>query len=366
MNTIGISLLIALWCGSGISGCFAKGQRATLTLPAPPALSSEEVAQQGETMARPRAFDGIRFGLPPATLAVLTDKVAQDMGWKEHFILRSKGEENYMVVFSEGKTLGVRRQVRITPQASGSAVFVFPPDEGIAARVKEQVSIYLTNPANGEGPENPGVMHFSQSFSEVWRAAKLTVIDGGFSLKTVDDEVGFIETERVPLGKASRSWFRGTGEVALIARPSAMRYTYTSVEWRYRIRVEAVTATAAQVTVETIVEAKPDSSSALKYLSKGAVDLLSMPFGSLISSTTNRDGPARLVLPSRGKLEKEFFAGLQERLYEEAKDNTPDEKRRSVKNGAPRSKTRGSKVPISALSRRAFSFSSPLFVETKE
>lgn len=353
-------LLIALWCG-GASGCFFGGERTDLTLPSPPMLSSEAVARQGETVNRPRALDRIRFDLPPATVAVLTDEVAQDMGWKEHFILWDKREENYIVVVSEGTTLGVRRRVRITPQESGSEVLIFPPDEGIAVRIKEQVATYLTKPFSGGEKDSPRVIRFSHPFSEVWRAAKLTVIDGGFSLKTVDDDVGFIETERVPLGKASRSWFRGVGEITLIAQPSSMQYQYASVAWRYRIRVEPVAATTTEVTVETVVEAKPDAST-LKQLSKGALDLMSLPFGSWI---TGGEAP-RLVLPSRGKLEGEFFAGLAELLRQEEEKQAQMKKKRGSKPSQLSRQCKGKRCKQPRSADAFFSFTSPLFVETRE
>jgi hypothetical protein len=150
-------------------------------------------------------------------------------------------------------------------------VFILPPDEGISARVKERAFAYLTGLSSGDADVSPQVKRLRYPFSRVWRATKETLIDGGFSFKTADEEVGFSETDRVSLGKARRSWFGGVGQVGLIARPPSMNYEYASVEWRYRIRVQPVGTTATEVSVEAVVEATPDSST-LEPLSSGALD----------------------------------------------------------------------------------------------
>jgi hypothetical protein len=235
------------------------------------------------------------------------------MGWKEHFVLHEAREGSYTIVMSEGTTLGVQRRVSISPTNIGSEVLIFPPDEGIAARLRDRVLTYLTEPTSEDIEAGPQVKRFSHPFSQVWRAVKLTVIDGGFSFRTVDDDVGFIETERVSLGKASRSWFRGVGQVGLVAHPPSTNYNYASIEWRYRIRATPLGTKSTEVSVEAVVEATPDSST-LTRLTSGTLDMLSVPFGSWISSAATGSDSSRLALPSRGKLEREFFAGLAKRL----------------------------------------------------
>jgi hypothetical protein len=305
-----------VWCGLLLlllPGCFSRGQRVTPQLAPPPQLAAEEVAAQGEKVDRRLAPDRIRFGLPPTTIAALTDEVAQDMGWKEHFVLHEEREGSYTVVMSEGTTLGVQRRVSITPTDVGSEVLILPPDEGIAARLRDRVLTYLTEPTREDFETGPQVKRFSRPFSQVWRAVKLTVIDGGFSFKTVDDDIGFLETEAVPLGKASRSWFRGVGQVGLVAHPPSTNYNYASVEWRYRIRATPLGTNRTEVSVEAIVEATPDSST-LTRLTSGTLDVLSVPFGSWISGAATGSDSSRLALPSRGKLEQEFFSGLAKQL----------------------------------------------------
>lgn len=296
-----------------LPSCMSRGQRVTPHLAPPPQLAAGEMAKQGETVNRPLAPDRIRFGLPPVTIAALTDEVAQDMGWKEHFVLHEERERSYTVVMSEGTPLGIQRRVSITPTDIGSEVLIFPPDEGIAARLRDRVLSYLTEPTTADFETGPQIKRFSRPFAQVWRAVKLTIIDGGFSFKTVDDDVGFIETERVPLGKASRSWFRGVGQLGLVAHPPSTSYHYASVEWRYRIRATPLGTSRTEVSVEAVVEATPDSST-LARLTSGTLDVLSVPFGSWISSAATGSRSSRLLLPSRGKLEQEFFAGLATHL----------------------------------------------------
>lgn len=314
-------LLVAVWCGvGGLSGCFFGSRPAHPELPPPPALSPEEMMHQGETVNRALAFDCARFALPPATVAVLTDTVAQDMGWKEHFILRDNKEESYIVVLSEGKTFGVRRRVLISPHESGSEVLVLPPDEGLVARIQERVVSYLTKHTNTDEQHCPCVTRIALPFAQVWRAVKQTVIDAGFSFKTIADDVGFIETEREPLGKARRSWFQGIGTVSLVAYTPALDYDYKSVEWHYRIRVIPIDGKTTQVSVEAVVEATPGSSTlaTLKDIGSGAFDLLAIPFGPLVSGVVTDDSPTRLVLPSRATLEKSFVTGLEAQLHDKA------------------------------------------------
>ena len=310
-----IWLFTVLSCGGIVlvAGCSSTGRHVTPQLEPPPHLSSEELAHQGEPVTRPLAPDPLRFGLPPATLAVLTNDVAADMGWKEHFILQEEQEGSYTVVMSEGTTIGVQRRVSITPTTQGSEVLIFPPDEGVAARIQDRVVTYLTRPTGNNAEVSPQVKQFPLPFSQVWRAIKRTVIDGGFSFKTADEEVGFIETDRVPLGKASRSWFQGVGHLGLIARPPSMNYNYASVEWRYRIRATQVGPKTTKVTVDAVIEATPDAST-LEQLTSGTLNLLSVPFGSWISSAATGSSSSRIVLPSRGRLEKEFLAGLVKKL----------------------------------------------------
>ena len=296
-----------------VVGCTASGRQVTPRLASPPQLTSAQIEQQGKTVNRPLAPDLVHYDLPPATLAVLTNEVAADMGWKEHSIMSEEPNTHYTVVMSEGSTLGIQRQVRITPTAKGSDLLILPPDENLAARIQERVFAYLTGLAKGDADVSPRVRRFPRPFSAVWQKVKETLIDGGFSFKTVDNDVGFIETESVPLGKASISWFQGVGQLSRIARPSSMSYTYTSVEWRYRIRVKPVKARTTEVSVEAVVEATPDTST-LHRLASGTLDVLSVPFGSWIGSvaTGGKSGP-RIILPSRGKLEKDFLAGLAKR-----------------------------------------------------
>lgn len=304
-----------------LSGCSSTQQRVTPTLEAPPHLSAEEIAQQGETVSKPMAPDPISFGVPPATLAVLTNEAAADMGWKEHFILQEEREGSYTVVISEGTTFGVQRRVSITPTARGSEMLIFPPDEGLAVRVRERVITYLTGSTIQDQPVSPLVHSFSRPFSQVWRATKQTVIDGGFSFKTADEDVGFIETERVPLGKASRSWFQGVGQLTRVARPPAISYDYKSIEWRYRIRVTRVSGKNTEIKIEAVIEATPDVST-LAQLTGGTLDLLSVPFGSWISSAATGSDTSRLILPSRGELEKEFYAALAKKFSSIRKKRT--------------------------------------------
>jgi len=89
-----------LVCGMSIlvAGCSSASRRVTPSLEAPPRLSAEELAHQGETVERPLTPDPLRFGLPPATLAVLTNEVAANMGWKEHCILQEERKGSYTVV----------------------------------------------------------------------------------------------------------------------------------------------------------------------------------------------------------------------------------------------------------------------------
>ncbi|MGE0681969.1 MAG: hypothetical protein AB7P69_13850 [Candidatus Binatia bacterium] len=303
-------------CGLGVIfvGCSSSTQRrVTPTLEAPPRLSAEELAQQGETVSKPMALDPLSFGVRPATLAVLTNETAADMGWKEHFILQEEREGSYTVVISEGTTLGIQRRVSITPTARGSEMLILPPDEGLAVRVKERVLAYLTGSNTQDQPVSPLVQRFSHPFSRVWRATKQTIIDGGFSFKTADEEVGFIETERVSLGKASRSWFQGVGKLTRVARPPALSYDFKSIEWRYRIRVTPVGESNTEINIEAVVEAIPDAST-LSQLTGGTLDLLSVPFGSWISSAATGSDSSRLLLPSRGELEKEFYAALVKKI----------------------------------------------------
>lgn len=295
------------------AGCSSTARRVTPELTPPPKFSSEEIAHQGETVERPLAPDPIRFGLPPATLAVLTNEVATDMGWQEHFILQEEREGSYTVVMSEGTTLGVQRRASITPTALGSEVLIFPPDEGVAVRIREKVLAYLTNSNPEDQPVSPLIRRFSLPFAQVWRVTKQTIIEGGFSFKTADEDIGFIETERVSLGKASRSWFRGVGQLTHIAHPPTVSYDYTSVEWRYRIRLTPGDAKSAEVTIEAIVEATPNAST-LEQLTSGTLNLLSVPFGSWISSAATGSNTSRIILPSRGELEREFYAALVKKM----------------------------------------------------
>lgn len=172
---------------------------------------------------------------------------------------------------------------------------------------------YLTSSNPEDHLVSPLIRGFSLPFSQVWRATKQTIIDGGFSFKTADEDIGFIETERVPLGKASRSWFRGVGQLTRIARPPAVSYDYTSVEWRYRIRLTPVGANNTEINVETIVEATPNAST-LEQLTSGTLSLLSVPFGSWISSAATGSSTSRIVLPSWGELEREFYAALAKKM----------------------------------------------------
>ena len=302
--------LVVVCAGLLLTGCPASGRQVTPQLASPPRLTSAQIEQQGKTVNRPLAPDLVHYDLPPATLAVLTNEVAEDMGWKEHSIMSEEPNTHYTVVMSEGSALGIQRQVRITPAAKGSDLLILPPDENLAARIQDRVFAYLTGLSKGDADVSPRVRRFPRPFSVVWQKVKETLIDGGFSFKTVDNDVGFIETEPVPLGKASMSWFQGVGQLSRIARSPSMRYSYTSVQWRYRIRVKSIKARTSEVSVEAVIEATPDTST-VQRLASGTLNVLSVPFGSWISSaaTGEKSGP-RIILPSRGKLEKDFLAGL--------------------------------------------------------
>ena len=289
-------------------GCSSTSRRVTPSLETPPRLSAEEMARQGETVEKPLAPDPIRFGLPPATIAVLTNEVASDMGWKEHFILQEEREGSYTVILREGSALSTQRRVSITPTPLGSEVLILPPDEGLAERIKERTLLYLTNSGEEEQLVSPRSQRFSRPFAQVWRATKQTIIDGGFSFKTADEDVGFIETERV-------------------ARPPAVSYDYTSVEWRYRIRMTSIGTNKTEITVEAVVEATPNAST-LEQLTSGAMSLFSVPFGSWISSAATGSSTSRLILPSRGELEKEFCVALAKKIPSaKRKEKRPAKKR---------------------------------------
>jgi len=101
---------------------------------------------------------------------------------------------------------------------------------------------------------------------------RLTISDGGFSFKTVDEDGGFIETGRAPVDKASQSWFRGLGQLTRIARPLTVSYDYASVEWRYRIRLTPIGANKTEINGETIVETTPNAST-LEQLTSGTLSL---------------------------------------------------------------------------------------------
>ena len=304
--------MAALLCGIGVlvAGCTSTtARRVTPPLEAPPRLSPEAVAQQGKTVERPMAPDPLQFNLPPSTLAVLTNDVATDMGWQEHFILQEETEGSYTVVIKEGAALGVQRRVSITPTADGAEVLILPPDEGVAARIRDKVQAYLTGSSDKDRLVSPLVQRIRLPVSLVWRAAKHTIVDGGFSFKTADEDIWFIETERVTLGKASRSWFRGVGQLTRIARPPAVSYDYKTVEWHYRIRLRTVDVNTTEINIAAIVEATP-SPSMLEQLTGGALSFFSVPFGSWVSSAAVGSETSRLVLPSQGKLERDFFAAM--------------------------------------------------------
>jgi hypothetical protein len=298
----GVSLLMAS-CTSTTT------HRVTPSLAAPPKLSSEAIAQQGKTVERPMAPDPFHFDLPPSTLAVLTNDVASDMGWQEHFILQEEAEGSYTVVIKEGSSLGVQRRVSITPTAEGAEVLILPPDEGIAARIKDKVQAYLTGSSEKERFISPLIQQIHLPVPMVWRAAKQTIVDGGFSFKTADEDIWFIETERVSLGKASRSWFHGVGQLTRVAHPPAVSYDYKSVEWHYRIRLKTVDLNTTEITIAAVIEATP-SPSMLEQLTGGALSFFSVPFGSWVSSAATGSDTSRLVLPSQGKLEHDFYAAL--------------------------------------------------------
>lgn len=76
---------------------------------------------------------------------------------------------------------------------------------------------------------------------------------------------------------------------------------------------QGVNAKNTEVSVTAVVEATPDDST-LTRLAGGTLDILSVPFGSWISSVAVGGQSSRLVLPSRGKLEKDFLAGLSKKL----------------------------------------------------
>ncbi|MGE0824437.1 MAG: hypothetical protein AB7G75_03970 [Candidatus Binatia bacterium] len=315
VSNLSLLCVLALSCGIGVVGCTSTAQRhvVTPTLAPPPKLSADEMAHQGERVEKSLAPDPMRFGLSPATLAVLTNEAAADMGWKEHFILQEETEGSYTVAISEGTTLGVQRRVSITPTGSGSEVLILPPDEGLSIRIKERVTTYLTEPESPGTAVVPVVRKFSLPFAQVWRASKRTIIDGGFSFQTSDADVGFIETERVSLGKASRSWFSGAGQLARVARPPSVSYNYKTIEWRYRIQATATGKNTTELQVEAVIEATPGPST-LQQLTGGALEVLSVPFGSWISGAATGSSTSRLILPSRGVLEKEFYAGLNKKL----------------------------------------------------
>lgn len=201
-----------------LSSCAPTGRRVAPQTTPPPKLSAEEMRHQGEAVSRRLAPDPLHFNIPSATLAVLTNEVATDMAWKEHFILQGEQADSYVVIMSEGTTLGAQRRINITPTARGSEVLVLPPDTGIAAGIKERTFAYLTGLSRGDADISPQVQRLPYALARVWTAVKETLIDAGFSFKTADADVGFIETEPVPVGKASRSWFGGSGQ-SLKPRP---------------------------------------------------------------------------------------------------------------------------------------------------
>jgi hypothetical protein len=76
-----------------MAGCSSTALRAASVLTPQPQLSSETLAKQGEVVERPLAPDPLRFDLSPATLAVLTNEVATDMNWQEHFVHQKRTKE---------------------------------------------------------------------------------------------------------------------------------------------------------------------------------------------------------------------------------------------------------------------------------
>jgi hypothetical protein len=106
---------------------------------------------------------------------------------------------------NEGTTLGVQQRASITPTAQGAEELSLPPDEGLATCIKEKVLTYLTRSPQKDRLVSPLIQRIHLPLSQVWREPKRTIVDGGFSFKTADEDVGFIETERASLGKVSRS-----------------------------------------------------------------------------------------------------------------------------------------------------------------